>query len=85
VTRLAIVVGAVALVATAITTALLLPDSDSPRFSGEFELSGVTTYEPCLRAPGAAHASAHGTVQDDFATFKSSLSTGLEAASEAYP
>jgi len=44
---LGLLVGAVGLLA-----ALVIFDSDSPKFSGEFDLSQETTYEPCLRAPG---------------------------------
>jgi hypothetical protein len=37
--------------AVAIGIVILLQEPDS-EFSGEFDLSDVTTYEPCLRAPG---------------------------------
>jgi hypothetical protein len=33
--------------------ALAIFGADSPKFSGEFDLSQETTYEPCLQAPGS--------------------------------
>ena len=50
--QLVVIIGAVAILAFIAVGGLIVWSFSRSDYSGEFDLSGVTTYEPCLRAPG---------------------------------